>query len=192
MAKRATLGSVLGRRRRAGGTLARSSLAALVVFLAAGALPSAAEVAESDVKAQFVERFTRFVTWPTEDPATPFVIGVLGDDALRASLEDLASRTRFRGRPAEVRALADPADAAACQLVFIAGSRRDDLDRLLATVAGKPVLTVGDGDGFGRQGVAVNFYREGGYLRFEVNEAAASAAGLRISADLLAVARIVR
>ena len=49
------------------------------VALLAGA--SAAQVPEYALKAEFLERFTRFVDWPGEhDPRSPFVIGVYGSN----------------------------------------------------------------------------------------------------------------
>ena len=62
------------------------------------------------------------------------------------------------------------------------------IDRL----RGLPVLTVGESEGFAAQGGCVNFYIEANKIRFEVNLQAAKQQHLRISAKLLALARIVQ
>jgi hypothetical protein len=62
---------------------------------------------------------------------------------------------------------------------------------LLRQCEGKPVLTVGDGAGYGAAGVILNFYVSDTRIRFEANTTAASRAGLQISSHLLRLARIV-
>jgi hypothetical protein len=53
------------------------------------------------------------------------------------------------------------------------------------------MLTVGDTDGFARQGVMINFYLEQEKVRFEINPRAAAEVGIRPSAKLLQLGRIV-
>jgi hypothetical protein len=49
-------------------------------------------------------------------------------------------------------------------------------------------LTVGDTDRFVETGGMINFVKEGKKIRFEINEAAAKRAGLRVSSKLLSLA----
>ena len=60
-----------------------------------------------------------------------------------------------------------------------------------ASTEGRPVLTVGDGAGYGAAGVVLNFYISDTRVRFEANTTAAARAGLQISSHLLRLARIV-
>jgi hypothetical protein len=53
------------------------------------------------------------------------------------------------------------------------------------------VLTVGDADGFAASGVAINLYTLENRVRIEVNSSAAVRAGVRLSANLMRLARIV-
>jgi hypothetical protein len=55
----------------------------------------------------------------------------------------------------------------------------------------KPALIVGDHEQFAHRGGMVNFFKEGSKVRFEVNTAAIEGSGLKISAKLLQVAKIV-
>ena len=57
---------------------------------------------------------------------------------------------------------------------------------------GAPVLTVGDGDGFARGGGMIGLFVEDGRMRFAINPNAAQRAGLRLSSQLLKLARIVK
>src|SRR6187402_2106029 len=101
--------------------------AVLVVLLAFGATPLAAQVPEYEAKSEFLERFTRFIDWPPEapeaSPTTPFVIGVVGRDPFGRYLDSLASNRSIKGRPVQVRRLTGYTEVGACcQLLFIAGS----------------------------------------------------------------------
>jgi hypothetical protein len=84
-----------------------------------------------------------------------------------------------------------PADPGACDVLVIEASETGSLPRLLDTLVRQPVLTVGDTEGYGQRGVMVNFYLDQSRVRFEINLAAARRAGLRISSQLLKLARIV-
>ena len=76
-------------------------------------------------------------------------------------------------------------------MLFIGSSEKDRLERLVQAVGGLGILTIGDTEGFARQGVMVNFYMENKKVRFEINPKAAGRAGLKISSNLLRIARIV-
>lgn len=76
-------------------------------------------------------------------------------------------------------------------MLFISGSEEENLARIVKTINGALVLTIGDSEGFAKKGVMINFYMENKRVRFEINPKAAMHAGLRISSKLLRIARIV-
>lgn len=150
---------------------------------------------EAELKAEFLERFTRFIAWPDSstvgDKSVPFVIGVVGDDAMQGALENLAGRASIKGKTVQVRRVDDLSGISACQIVFIAGSQRGRLSEVLGAVRGKPILTVGDSEGYGRRGVMINFFRDGEFIRFELNKSSAENAGMQLANDLLGLAKVV-
>lgn len=147
---------------------------------------------EYHVKAEFLERFTRFIEWPagTEGRGT-FLIGVIGENPFAGYLDDVAKERPIKGRPVEIRHLTDPAQVESCQVVFICASERDRLRRILSHTDSKPILTIGDSNGYAAAGVLINFYTTGETVRFEMNESAIERSGLKVSARLLKLARIV-
>ncbi len=56
---------------------------------------------------------------------------------------------------------------------------------------GRGVLTVGEGDDFVRQGGIIAFVIENRRVRFDINQAAAENAALKLSSKLLSVARSI-
>ncbi len=85
-----------------------------------------------------------------------------------------------------------PADSlTGFEVLFISPSQ-PDFHRVLAGLGSSPVLTVGDAEDFARLGGMINFRVEENKVRFEINPAAATRAGLRISSRLLGVARVIQ
>ena len=117
---------------------------------------------------------------------------MLGADDLARAVEQASAGQQIGGRPIMVRAVRRPSDiGAAPQLLFIGASERERLPVLLREFEGRPVLTVGDGSGYGAAGVVLNFYTSDTRIRFEANTTAAARARLQISSHLLRLARIV-
>jgi hypothetical protein len=171
----------------------RRLFAAFVWLLVLSApLGGAEQVAEYQVKAEFIERFTRFVDWPaTASSSKPFVIGVYGEDRFGAYLRELAAARKFKGRDAVVLAVAEAESIDDCDVLFIGSASKRELSNLLEKTRGRAILTIADSEGFAEQGVLINFYSSGNQIRFEINEKAAERSGLRISSKLFKLARVV-
>ncbi len=169
-----------------------ASIAAVaVLFGAAG--DAVAGTSEPEVKAEFVERFTRFIDWDDGDlPAERFVVCVVGDSPLTPHLEKLVKKRKIKDRRGVVRVLDKPDGAGDCQLVVIGGADKKRLDAVLARTAGRPILTVADAPGAAAAGAIVNFYRDGKHVKFEINTGAAADADLEVRSKLLKLARVVK
>ncbi|MDD5365834.1 MAG: YfiR family protein [Gallionellaceae bacterium] len=163
--------------------------AALLALYCAGV--PAAPLAEYEVKAAFVHNFAKYVEWPAAIKARSSLrLCILGQGQFAEAAEGLRGK-RVGGAAWEVVPVGSRSDLGECQVLFIEASEADKLPRLLDGLKGSPVLTVADSEGYAAQGVAINFYLEQNKVRFEINPAAAGRAGLKISSQLLKVARIV-
>ena len=134
------------------------------------------EAPEYDLKAGYIAKFPDFVKWPA--PSSPLTVGVLGDDPFGAALAGLMKVKRSKSVE----------DLKGCQIIFISKSERANLPGILAALAGINVLTVGDADGFARQGGVLGFVMVDGKVRFEINTGAAKRAGIKIDSGLLRLA----
>jgi hypothetical protein len=175
-------------------TIAVSLFVAMLWTAACGV--AQAQVPEYQLKAEFLERFTRFIEWPEPasagaDSATPFVIGVYGSNPFGRYLADLTAVRSIKGKAVKVREVKEVAEIDGCHMLFISAAARRALEAILARTAGKPVLTVGDSEGFAERGVLINFYSLDNTIGFEVNEPAVRRSGLKVSSRLLKLARIV-
>jgi hypothetical protein len=176
----------------------RASRAAKWCLLASLALPLARAVEEAppleyQVKAAFLLNFTKFIDWPQAESTgvdPPFDICILGDDPFGMVLDQIVEGETFQGRKLTVQRM-QHALSASCKVVFVSKSEKEkDIEAILAGL-GTGVLTVSDRPGFLRAGGMVEFVIENRRVRFDINEAAASRAGLKLSSRLLSVARSV-
>ena len=147
-------------------------------------------VEEKQIKAVFIYNFTQFIEWPTEafeSPQDPFVIGVLGENALGKYLEEAVAGEHYKSRPIEVRYYATQKDVGKCQILYVGSLANPG-----KTTRERPVLTIGERQDFMQQNGLLRFYTERNKVRIEINEQAANEAGLTISSKLLQLATIHR
>jgi hypothetical protein len=164
----------------------------VVVALACVLTPaSAAATPEAQIKAGIVFNLALVVDWPEAALAgDSFVIGVVGSDDADPAFAHLAGKDVHQ-RPLVLR---DPLPVSAldrAQVVYISRAEPARVAELLALLAGHPVLTVSDLDGFCEAGGMVQLQRDRNRIQLRVNRGAAERAGLRLSSQLLKVAEIV-
>lgn len=166
----------------------------LLAAILLGAVPgaAAAEVSEVQLKAAFLFHFTQFVDWPEAQfraPDAPFVIGVFGNNEIEEALGVMVQGERVGLHRLEVRHLRRPAEAEACNMVFVPNGSESQFRS--ARTASAPVLTVGESASFLQDGGMIEFYSDHTHVRLRINLQAARAASLQISSKLLRVAQVV-
>jgi hypothetical protein len=150
---------------------------------------------EYQIKAAYLYNFARFVTWPVSAAVAhenTIAVCVLGDDPFGTILETAGAGLVIDGKHTIVRRISTVEAAGQCGVLFISPSLRLPLDRVISAIRSRGVLTVSDMPEFMRRGGIIQFVSEGSRIRFEVNLAAASDAGLMLSSELLKVAVAVR
>jgi hypothetical protein len=149
---------------------------------------------EYQVKAVFLFNFSQFVEWPTNafpERQTPLVIGVLGEDPFGVFLDETVRGEAMNKHPLVIQRYHRIEDIKACHILFISQSEMSRLDRILASLKGRNILTVGDADGFAQQGGMIRFVTDKNKIRLRINLEATTAASLTLSSKLLRPAEIV-
>lgn len=146
---------------------------------------------EYQVKAAFLYNFVKFVEWPAAalPQNSPVRLCVLGQDPFGSDLESTVAGRVLNGRPLLIRRSERLEDLGACHVLFISSSERAGLATVLAALKEASVLTVGETDGFATQGGMIRLTLEENKVRFEINVQAAERARLRISSQLLRLAK---
>lgn len=164
----------------------------MTAALAATADAPLQDTIEDEVKAAFLFNFTKFVSWPAAArPGEPFQICVAGSPAFHAAVEATIAGETADGRPLVMIVPSSVDEARTCQILYVGGEEGERGARLLAGVVDRPVLTVGEGERFIRQGGAIAFAREGNRVRFDIRLPAVNRAGLMVSSKLIRVARTI-
>jgi hypothetical protein len=150
---------------------------------------------ESLVKAGYIEKFTHFVQWPEStggsDVTNEFILGVIGKNTFGKDLEELFSKTKIKDNQVKIKYINSVDEIKNCMILFISVSEKNNLEKILNYTTGKPVLTISDTKGFGLNGVIINMFSEGNYIRYEVNRNTLEKSGLKINSLLLNHAVII-
>lgn len=171
----------------------RTLVAALAIVFASFA-PLAA-VDEATVRAAYLLNFAKYVQWPEDafatSPGGALVLCVVRDREVHAMLAARAKDTQLDDQPVAVRAVTEPGEAEGCHLLYVPDAGDPRFPAIRRVLRDEPVLFVGDGDEFLRRGGMIAFVREGRRLRFEIDNGAAADSGLKLSSQLLKIARRV-
>ncbi len=168
-----------------------------LVFIAALLHTLAVEPAADEyrVKGAYLLNFVKFVEWPAkafERPADGLSVCVFGANPFGPGLESAAANMVVGNRAVHVRPIAEPAQAARCQVLFVSASEKRHTRAILEATRAGNVLTVGESEGFLSSGGVINFRLDESKVRIEINAGAAERAGLHISAKLMSLAQAAR
>lgn len=153
------------------------------------AIDSAAQVPEAELKAAFLFNFAVFTEWPPRSLAGDGLLTfcVAQSSPLRDAVLQLVDRP-VNGR--KVRVLTMPADLgrqSSCRVWLVDGA-----DAAPGPPPTYGLLTVSDGADLDSSRAVIALDVEGDHVRFDIDTAAAAAAGLRLSSKLLRLARSTR
>lgn len=150
---------------------------------------------EYQIKAAYLYNFAKFVEWPADsftNSDSPLVIGVFGQNPFGQELQAIAQAHQINGRPIVIRSITSAADAAGVHLMFVCATDDDQAAAILGSLKNTAILTVGESRKFMDAGGIIDFVRESDKVRFEVSAVEAERHGLKISAQLLKLATVVR
>jgi hypothetical protein len=160
---------------------------------AAQAAPQPAEAInqqyEYNVKAAFLYSFGRYVEWPKDafaERSGAFILGVCGEDSFGQILDRIAQAKTIQGHKIIIQKMASIEELQPCHILFVSRSiTPEQQTSIIKKTQGKSVLVVGEVPGFADRGGGVNFFLEGGTVRFEINVEAVRQEKLMLDAKLL-------
>jgi len=193
--------------------LAVLALTLLVAPIVPKARAESTSSREYQIKAAFLYNFIKFVDWPEEkmaDSNEPITIGIIGSEDFIKAFEPIIHKKvknrsisikYFKGYEKLERTQEDDRQwnqkmeaLKTCHVLMFCSCdsvRIKDLSQIIKALKGSPVLTVGETDGFLEFGGIINFLMEDKKVRFEINNAAAKEAKLKIRSKLLRLAKRV-
>jgi YfiR/HmsC-like len=157
-----------------------------------GAARALADSAEYRLKAAFLYNFAKFVEWPEPYFSAQPVINlcVIGADEFGSALDGI-DRKKAQGREVLVKRGATAVESRDCQILYISPSHAKSVADILRAASQGNALTVSDMEGFCQAGGMIGLVVADQKVGFEVNLDAAQRADLRLSAQLLKLAKSV-
>ncbi len=144
---------------------------------------------EYNVKAAFLYSFGRYVEWPKDaftERSGAFILGVCGEDLFGQILDRIAQTKTIQGRRIIIQRMATIEELQPCHILFVSRSIPPAQQiAIIDKMRGKPTLVVGEAPGFAEHGGGINFFLEGGTVRFEINVEAIRQKKLLLDAKLL-------
>jgi hypothetical protein len=147
------------------------------------------------VKATYLYNFGRFIEWPRKVAAAQggsFTVCVLGQDPFGPSLDATLAGETIGGKTVVAKRISSAEESGDCQILYLSLTDDSRLNKIIADLDKKAVLTVSDMSQFVKRGGMIQFVLEGKKVRFEVNLNATQHAGLTLSSELLKVATAVK
>jgi hypothetical protein len=178
-------------RRRA---LATAAAALALGGVGGGSALRAQGLSEPDIKAAYLFNFARFAEWPAAafvPPTAPFRLCSLGTGQFDAALRQLDGKA-IRDRALSVRIDVGLDAVADCQLVYVGEADAVRLPAVRTVADRRAILIVGEGDAALERGAMIAFRPVERRLGFAVDLAAVRRAGVKLPAQLLALAVEVR
>ena len=168
-----------------------------IVGVATGGLAARAAAAtraeDHTLRADTIVQMLRFVEWTDRARGRALTVAVVGNLDLADALRDACASLQPGGRPVLVVVAASARAAAVthADVVVLGAMPQTDARVVAAQLAGRGMLTVGDGDFPDAAHLALNLFADGGRYRFQANPAAAARAGASLSSRLLRLAQVV-
>lgn len=147
---------------------------------------------EYEVKAAFIYNCMLFVEWPKEsekEKEEPYMICIVGDDPFGQYLDAIAESKKVKTRAIKIERIKSMEEFHSAHILFISKSEQRNQKAIQEALGEKPVLTIADFPQFVDNGGAIELLLINNRVNFRVNEITANKAKLRISAQLLSLAK---
>jgi hypothetical protein len=146
---------------------------------------------EYQLKAVFVYKLISFVDWPAGTIGSRVIVGFAGEGPMAAALAAVVHGRRLGTVPIEVRQVHSQTEMRACNVLIVAFPDHSRTREALLHVRNTSVLTIGDGESFARMGGVIALVPSENTFQIGVNSRAAERGRLKISAKLLALAKLL-
>ncbi|AMO54828.1 transmembrane protein [Endozoicomonas montiporae CL-33] len=157
----------------------------LLMWLFSLPIPSVA-IEEQRLKAAITFKLTLFVSWPAKEKVLNLC--TFSKYSFK-SLKSTISHQISKGREIQVKLLGLDEDySERCQILNLDNLSGSQITDILESIKKQPILTVGSGDSFAREGGMIGLYIDNNNVKFSINLHASRQAELNISSSLLKLA----
>ena len=142
-------------------------------------------------QALYLFQFAKNTSWPAEDASKPFVITVIGDNAVATELKTIVNNKSVGSRKISVNESATASGLQKSDIIYLGEAKSSQIGGLVHAQAGNKVLIVSGTKGQCAQGAGIAFAPDGGKLNFEINEGNIGKNGLKVTPKLVSLGKVV-
>ncbi len=162
----------------------------ILFFLNASFLSSQdVEKRKNELRAYFIYTVTKYIEWDNLSDSKYFIIGIIVDSELDASLKKIAKKKKVKNKKIIIRKYSLEDEIQKCHILIIPDTEKDNRDLILKKIDGKQVLSIGYSNGFAKNGVCINLIDYQGRIGFEINKKSIDKNKLKASSQLLKLAK---
>ena len=158
-----------------------------LVILGLLALSITVRAQDEKFKALFMYNFTKYIEWPQNKQSGDFVIGVIGSPAIVGELNAIASKKTVGSQNIKVKEIAAGDDVAKMHIVYVAEGKSGDAEGIAGRIKGKGVVLITDKAGLAQTTSGINYIKQDGKQKFEVNQKHLEDEGVKVSSQLMAL-----
>jgi hypothetical protein len=163
----------------------------ILLAIAPALVAGAQEKPVHEIHSAMLYNFIKYVQWPNEGEAGEFVVGVMGDEDVFNTLKQWYDGKPKGTKKYVIKKLSAPEEAATCAVVYLGKGKSNQFETIKGSIAGKPVLTITNGNGLGQKGSCINFKVIDGKLKFEMNQGTFGSSNLKVSSQLSSMAILI-
>ena len=162
----------------------------LIIFILLLSMSSVLiSVEVNDLKSAYIEKFTRFIEWPSEEDNSDFTIGYIKNSKFIDNLKEFFSENSIKNRKVVFKELTTISNTDDCDLIYLPEENNILANQIIEKIHSRQVLLISHSS-FYNDKVHLNFYIENNRLKFESNPKAFRESGLKVSYHLLRLSRI--
>ena len=115
------------------------------------------------------------------------MIGVIGSPAIVGELNAIASKKTVGSQSIKVKEVSASDDMAKLHIVYVAEGKSGDAEGIAGRIKGKGVVLITDKSGLAQTTSGINYIKQDGKQKFEVNQKHLEEEGVKVSSQLMAL-----
>ena len=169
--------------------LKRALLIAVILLLCfSPRLPGQDIGTEENIKAVLIYNFTKFLHWPDDVLGDRFKVGVIGNHDIAAALKVISAKKSIKNLPALIEETSSLNGITKYNLIYLSGESGINVSSIVNAVKDKPILVIGDNEGWCEKGVSINLIKRDGKIKFEINLSVLKETGIESNSRFIKLA----
>jgi hypothetical protein len=146
-----------------------------------------------NVQAALIKNFTHLIEWPKNkhEARSAFNLCIHHSIKLEQQFKSIFTDKHIKGKQVDIVNISNTS-LNGCDLVYLTAASKESISNVLKSARQLGILTISAQEGYGQQGVHINFYEHGQNMAFELNKHALDGGGFQVSTQLYRYARIIQ